>query len=91
MTSTAVNADGTYRLRVAPGRNFVYVMSGNHDSANVDVEDGRDTKLDLRFDDSPHKGGYPIRPLEPDEELAMSLREKIEAEDAAESNGTGAW
>jgi beta-lactamase regulating signal transducer with metallopeptidase domain len=92
VTSTAVNGDGTYRLRVAPGRNYVYLMSGHHDSANVDVEDGRDTKLDLRFDDSPHKGGYPVRPLDPDEELAMSLRETIEAEDAnvADPNGTSA-
>lgn len=47
VTSTAINADGTYRLRVAPGRNFVYLMSGSFTSAYVNVEDNRETRLDL--------------------------------------------
>ncbi|MBI2824617.1 MAG: carboxypeptidase regulatory-like domain-containing protein [Planctomycetia bacterium] len=46
VTSTAVNPDGTYRLRVAPGRNYAYLMSGGT-SEYVDVVDGGETKLDL--------------------------------------------
>lgn len=47
VTSTVVNGDGTYRLRVAPGRNYVYVMAGSA-SAIVHVEDGKEVKLNLR-------------------------------------------
>ena len=81
VTSTEVNADGTYRLRVAPGRNFVYLMSAGHASAYVDVQDGRETKLDLRMDISgPRWNNAPE--VDPDTELAADLREKWAAEEA---------
>jgi hypothetical protein len=47
VTSTAIGADGSYRLRVAPGRNYIYLMGGGT-AAYVDVTDGAETKLDLR-------------------------------------------
>ncbi len=40
-TSTKVNANGTYRLRVAPGRNYVYLMSGNAAPVYLQVGDGQ--------------------------------------------------
>ena len=47
VTSTTVNPDGTYRLRVAPGRNYMYLMSGGT-SEYVDVREGGVTQLDLK-------------------------------------------
>jgi len=46
VTSTDIKADGTYRLHVAPGRNYVYMMGGDA-SAWVDVGDGQEVELDL--------------------------------------------
>lgn len=39
-----VAPDGSYRLRVAPGANYLYLSSGNA-SANIEVEDGGDYTL----------------------------------------------
>ncbi|QDT12797.1 carboxypeptidase-like regulatory domain-containing protein [Planctomycetes bacterium K23_9] len=41
VTSTKVQADGSYRLRVAPGMNYLYVMGGGG-SITVDVTDGEE-------------------------------------------------
>ena len=41
VTFTTVNPDGTYRLRVAPGNNYLYVMGGSG-SIQVDVKDGEE-------------------------------------------------
>ncbi len=46
-SATLVNSDGTYRLRIAPGRNYIY-LDNRAASAYVNVEDGQETKLDLR-------------------------------------------
>lgn len=49
VTSAEVDADGTYRLRIAPGTNYVYVMSAQlHAARVVTVKDGEELKLDLR-------------------------------------------
>ncbi len=48
VTSVPIQPDGTYRLRVAPGRNYVYVMGGKPASAYIHVADGQEVQLDLR-------------------------------------------
>lgn len=49
VTSTLVKPDGSFRLHVAPGRNYVYTMDDQGTaSAYVDVKDGEEVKLDLR-------------------------------------------
>jgi beta-lactamase regulating signal transducer with metallopeptidase domain len=84
VTSTALNPDGTYRLRVAPGQNYVYLMSGGT-SAIVQVADGEETRLDLRT------GEHEIEPNlldDPDLRLRQRLlREAREAERAPARQG----
>jgi hypothetical protein len=46
VTSTVLESDGSYRLRVAPGENYIYIMGGQA-SANVHVEEGKDIELNL--------------------------------------------
>ena len=49
VTSTRVAPDGSYRLRVAPGSNYLYIMSANHrSSTTVRVEDGQELEVHLR-------------------------------------------
>jgi hypothetical protein len=86
VTSTAVNADGTYRLHVAPGRNYVYLMSGGHASAYVDVQDGRETKLDLKMEASIARRNREPE-VDPDVDLAAELREQWTAEEANQTSG----
>jgi hypothetical protein len=47
VTNTRVNPDGTYRLRVAPGENHVYVMN-KHASKDVTVREGEEVTVDFR-------------------------------------------
>ena len=47
VTSAKIASDGTYRLRVAPGDNYVYLMTGNG-SSNIHIEDGQTLELDFR-------------------------------------------
>jgi hypothetical protein len=88
VTNTPINADGTYRLRVAPGRNYVYLMSDGHAFAYIDVEDGREAKLDLSSSNS-----RPVRSnaseVDPDVELATELREQWAADEANEQTSAG--
>jgi beta-lactamase regulating signal transducer with metallopeptidase domain len=81
VTSTAVNPDGTYRLRVAPGRNYVYLMNGAA-SAIVNVEDGQEVKLDLRIGDHVRQS---VEDDDPDVILAQKLRREALEEDAEQS------
>jgi beta-lactamase regulating signal transducer with metallopeptidase domain/protocatechuate 3,4-dioxygenase beta subunit len=83
VTNTPINADGTYRLRVAPGRNFVYLMSDANSSAYVNVEDGREAKLDLTLSNSRPRRNNPSE-VDPDVELATELRDQWAAEEAIE-------
>ncbi len=78
VASTVVNPDGSYRLRVAPGRNYVYLMNGG-DSAYVEVEDGRETKLDLRTGEP---GAQPVKQDDPDLVLGERLRREGREQDA---------
>lgn len=77
VTSTEVRADGTYRLRVAPGKNYVYFMNGQA-SQVVSVGDGQEVKLDLRTGEH----GIADPALLADSQLAAKLRQQAEAEDA---------
>ena len=45
--TTHVLPDGTYRLQVAPGKNYVYVESGGTFAA-IEVSGGEEARLDLR-------------------------------------------
>ncbi len=83
VTSTKVNADGTYRLRVAPGQNYIYLMSGGKNSASVTVDDGQETMLDFQL--GKPKNGFDEP--NPDVKLADKLRREAEEEDAAQANG----
>ncbi|MEX2137851.1 MAG: M56 family metallopeptidase [Pirellulales bacterium] len=49
VTSTLVQPAGTYRLRVAPGRNYVYSMSGSGTSGYVTVEEGKEVTFDIHL------------------------------------------
>ena len=70
VTSTKVNADGTYRLRVAPGKNYLYLMGGGG-SITVNVKDGEELKAHIvpgqRID---------LVDVESKKLAAMALREK---------------
>ncbi len=46
VASTAVNEDASFRLQLAPGRNYVYLMTGGA-SFWIDVEDGQIKKQNL--------------------------------------------
>jgi beta-lactamase regulating signal transducer with metallopeptidase domain len=87
-TATLINADGTYRLRVAPGRNFVYLMSDANNSAYVNVEDGREAKLDLTLSNSRPRRNIPSE-VDPDVELATELREQWAADEANGQTSAG--
>ena len=79
VTSARVNADGTYRLRVAPGMNHVYVMSGNGGFVDVTVEEGREVVVNFNLSDEQRPG---FREQDADEEFAARLRRQAENEDA---------
>lgn len=86
VTSTPINADGTFRLHVAPGRNYVYVMGGGA-AAFVEVGDGKEVEHDLVV--GVGTGGQ-FTADDPDETLARRLREeaRLEDEQRVEANET---
>ncbi|HUY92415.1 MAG TPA: M56 family metallopeptidase [Pirellulales bacterium] len=77
VTSTEVKADGTYRLRVAPGRNYIYLMNGQG-SHVVSVEDGQVVRLDFRTGEHDLADSADLA----DSQLAAKLRQQAEEEDA---------
>ena len=77
VTSTNVQSDGTYRLRVAPGVNYVYVMSGGNRFVDVNVEDGQEVTVNFDLNDA--QDGF--RESTVDEVLAATLRKEAENED----------
>ena len=82
VTSTRVQSDGTYRLRVAPGQNFVYSMNGPGTSGSIAVEDGKDVKFDIHLEAN---AGY--QQEGPDERLARKIRDAAKEEDAELARG----
>jgi beta-lactamase regulating signal transducer with metallopeptidase domain len=86
VTSTRINADGTFRLHVAPGRNYVYVMNGSA-AAIVEVGDGKEVEHDLIVGIGT---GNPFTADDPDKTLARRLREeaRLEDEQRVEANET---
>jgi hypothetical protein len=74
--TTVIGADGTYRLRVAPGRNYIYVMDGSA-AAFVDVKDGQEVEFDLRTGDS-----RDAEVDDPDQVLGDRLRRQARDEEA---------
>jgi hypothetical protein len=82
VTSALVEADGTYRLRVAPGTNYVYLMTAampnQGASAVVSVEDGQELNLDLRLGE--HRPGAE-NDFASDLALAARLRKQAQEED----------
>ena len=45
--TTRVNSDGTFKMRVAPGDNFIYSMSGQSGSIRLHVGDSQTVNVDL--------------------------------------------
>ena len=79
VSSTRVEPDGTFRLRVAPGENFLYVMSNARTSAYVTVQDGEELHLDLT---TGHSQGMPTD--EADKSLGQRIFREAMEEDARE-------
>ncbi|MCC9606307.1 M56 family metallopeptidase [Blastopirellula sp. JC732] len=79
VTSTPVNPDGTYRLRVAPGRNYIYCMSGQGEAKYATVKEGEEVAVDIRILDH-----APQHPESDDRRRARKLREAAEAIDRGE-------
>lgn len=52
VTSALVGSDGKYRLHVAPGRNYIYLMSGRGTPAYVEVGEGQTVEHDLADNDT---------------------------------------
>ncbi|QGQ23541.1 carboxypeptidase regulatory-like domain-containing protein [Gimesia benthica] len=69
VTSTRVQADGTYRLHVAPGRNYIYLMNGSSTPGYLKVGDGQTVHRDIVI------GELAEKPLVPDPDLM--LRQKL--------------
>lgn len=83
VTSTLVQPDGTYRLRVAPGRNYIYLMGGDGGSGHVTVADGQDVPFDIhlgRKEQSPFLSSNDADNA--DEILGQKIREAARQEDA---------
>ncbi|GAA4420888.1 carboxypeptidase regulatory-like domain-containing protein [Bremerella cremea] len=80
VTSVRVNEDGTYRLRVAPGGNYVYSMTNSGTRAYVHVPPGAEVTQDIHLDETP-----PFMPEDDDDRLARYLRHRAQREDAGES------
>lgn len=74
VTSTEVDADGKFRLRVAPGKNYIYLMNGQS-SQTVAVEDGQEVELDLIT--GRHQ---PTADFDADLQLADRLRQQAEGD-----------
>ncbi|MEX0585649.1 MAG: hypothetical protein WD176_03330, partial [Pirellulales bacterium] len=68
-TYTTVQADGTYRLRVAPGRNLIFLSSGSR-GVYVDVADGAEVRHDVAIGE-----GTEVDSAESDPDVA--LRERL--------------
>ena len=69
VTSAKINEDGTFRLQVAPGRNYVYLMSNQSANAYVDVGEGQEVDVELVVDD----GSVRNFESDPDRMLAAKL------------------
>lgn len=84
VTSTKVNPDGTYRLRVAPGTNYIYLMTGGSFEI-VTVEDGEEIMVDLiagqRVAGGPRRAAKPADDFAADLELGAKLRRQADEED----------
>lgn len=77
VTSVEVDADGTFRLRVAPGWNYVYLMSGGARSSQiVSVDDGQEVKVDLGAGNRNVSDAFTD-----DLQLAASLQKQAQIED----------
>ena len=65
VTSTRVQADGTYRLHVAPGRNYIYLMNGSSTPGYLKVGDGQTVHRDIVI------GELAEKPQVPDPDLML--------------------
>lgn len=78
VTSADVNAAGVFRLRVAPGKNFLYVMNGGFAAQVISIEDGQELRLDLGA-----AGSGADTDFAADLRLAADLRKQAQLEDTA--------
>ncbi len=62
VTSTSIASDGSFRLRVAPGKNYIYLMQGSA-SVNVEVEDQQELHVELLLGKSEPPPERSIKPM----------------------------
>lgn len=83
VTATPVGADGTFRLHVAPGRNYIYLMGGDS-AAYVQVGEGKTVHHDIiqgtTADDAVS--------MDDDDRLAQRIREQARREKIARRTAT---
>jgi Carboxypeptidase regulatory-like domain len=107
VTSTPIASDGSYRLHVAPGKNYVYVMAeGSNASANIEIADGTELELNLRLGNHPANQRpaanairkLPEHPKEPfipsrvrGNTAVAALLNKLEEQNANSERYTDAW
>ena len=88
VTSAPINEDSSFRIHVAPGRNYIYVMGG--DSATyVDVGDGEEIELNLGGKDGSSQRSF--HGTDEDEALADRLRREAMLEDQAADTEEGVF
>ncbi len=80
VTSAAINEDSSFRIHVAPGRNYIYVMGGDS-AAYVDVGDGEEIELNLGGTDGTRTRTF--RATDEDAILAARLHQEAFFEDQA--------
>ncbi|MFO1095892.1 MAG: M56 family metallopeptidase [Planctomycetaceae bacterium] len=80
VSNTVVQPDGSYRLRVAPGRNFIYLQSGPGGGVELEIKDGADVHHDFRIGE--HSENTFASP-DPDIEVGNRIRQEARDEDAS--------
>jgi beta-lactamase regulating signal transducer with metallopeptidase domain/protocatechuate 3,4-dioxygenase beta subunit len=86
VTSAPINEDSSFRIHVAPGRNYIYVMGGDS-AAYVDVGDGEEIELNLGGKDGSSQRSF--HGTDEDEALADRLRREAMLEDQATDTEAG--
>ncbi|MFO1095875.1 MAG: carboxypeptidase regulatory-like domain-containing protein [Planctomycetaceae bacterium] len=86
VSNTVVQPDGSYRLRVAPGRNFIYLQSGPGGGVELEIQDGADVHHDFQIGE--HSENTFASP-DPEIKIGDRIRQQARDEDAVADRLTG--